>query len=288
MNKKELKKIEKIQKSELLQHSFYKKIAKREKNGDNQAMLNKLSLLELKHYNYFKSYTNKDYKVSVIKLYFHYLLTICLGLNFGLRFIEKCHTKAKAWFRKIEQGNANLKEIVNEEYELEEDYIDQIDKKKLNYISSIVLGLNDALVEFTGAIAGFTFALASSKTIAIAIIISGISASLSMASSEYLSKKQDYSSKEALIPAIYTGLAYIITVSLMIVPYLVFPNVYISLVVMLSVVVLIILFFNYYISIAKKTNFKKIFLEMILISLGAALISFAIGLLVRVFFGGVV
>ena len=74
----------------------------------------------------------------------------------------------------------------------------------------------------------------------------------------------------------------------MIVPYLVFPNVYISLVVMLSVVVLIILFFNYYISIAKKTNFKKIFLEMILISLGVALISFAIGLLVRVFFGEVV
>ena len=286
MNKKELKKIEKIQKSELLQHSFYKKIAKREKNGDNKAMLNKLSLLELKHYNYFKSYTNKDYKVSVIKLYFHYLLTICLGLNFGLRFIEKCHTKAR--FENTKIRNANLKEIVNEEYELEEDYIDQIDKKKLNYISSIVLGLNDALVEFTGAIAGFTFALASSKTIAIAIIISGISASLSMASSEYLSKKQDYSSKEALIPAIYTGLAYIITVSLMIVPYLVFPNVYISLVVMLSVVVLIILFFNYYISIAKKTNFKKIFLEMILISLGVALISFAIGLLVRVFFGEVV
>ena len=74
----------------------------------------------------------------------------------------------------------------------------------------------------------------------------------------------------------------------MIVPYLVFPNVYISLVVMLSVVVLIILFFNYYILIAKKTNFKKIFLEMILISLGVALISFAIGLLVRVFFGEVV
>lgn len=286
MNKKELKKIEKIQKSELLQHSFYKKIAKREKNGDNKAMLNKLSLLELKHYNYFKSYTNKDYKVSVIKLYFHYLLTICLGLNFGLRFMEKSHTKAR--FENTKIRNANLKEIVNEEYELEEGYIDQIDKKKLNYISSIVLGLNDALVEFTGAIAGFTFALASSKTIAIAIIISGISASLSMASSEYLSKKQDYSSKEALIPAIYTGLAYIITVSLMIVPYLVFPNVYISLVVMLSVVVLIILFFNYYISIAKKTNFKKIFLEMILISLGVALISFAIGLLVRVFFGEVV
>ena len=157
MNKKELKKIEKIQKSELLQHSFYKKIAKREKNGDNKAMLNKLSLLELKHYNYFKSYTNKDYKVSVIKLYFHYLLTICLGLNFGLRFIEKCHTKAR--FENTKIRNANLKEIVNEEYELEEDYIDQIDKKKLNYISSIVLELNDALVEFTGAIAGFTLLL---------------------------------------------------------------------------------------------------------------------------------
>ena len=34
-----------------------------------------------------------------------------------------------------------------------------INDERLQYISSMVLGINDALVELTGAPAGFTFAL---------------------------------------------------------------------------------------------------------------------------------
>jgi len=53
------------------------------------------------------------------------------------------------------------------------------------------LGLNDALVEITGTLAGLSFALRVSQTVGIAGLITGVAASLSMAASEYLSQVAD-------------------------------------------------------------------------------------------------
>ena len=50
-------------------------------------------------------------------------------------------------------------------------------------MGSVVLGLNDELVEFTGALAGFTLALSDHRLIALTGSITGIAAALSMASS---------------------------------------------------------------------------------------------------------
>jgi VIT1/CCC1 family predicted Fe2+/Mn2+ transporter len=41
-----------------------------------------------------------------------------------------------------------------------------IDEERLHFVGSIVLGLNDALVELTGTIGGFTFALANNRLVA--------------------------------------------------------------------------------------------------------------------------
>jgi VIT1/CCC1 family predicted Fe2+/Mn2+ transporter len=62
-------------------------------------------------------------------------------------------------------------------------------------------------------------------------------------------------------------------------------NPFISLIVTLCVAVLIILFFNYYISVAKGTPFKRRFLEMIVISLGVSGISFVVGIIIKSVFG---
>ena len=69
------------------------------------------------------------------------------------------------------------------EQEHEAALIELIDEERLRYISSMVLGLNDALVELTGALAGFTFALGNTTTIAMAGFITGSAATLSMAAS---------------------------------------------------------------------------------------------------------
>jgi VIT1/CCC1 family predicted Fe2+/Mn2+ transporter len=85
--------------------------------------------------------------------------------------------------------------------------------------------------------------------------------------------------------AVYTGIAYIVTVTLLILPYLLFENHYLNLSLALGTAVLIIAAFNYYISVAKDEPFRARFLEMAGLSLGVAVVSFLVGYLIRVLLG---
>ena len=161
--------------------------------------------------------------------------------------------------------------------------IGMLDEERLRYAGSVVLGLNDALVELTGALAGLTLALQNGKLIALSGLITGIAALMSMAASEYLSTRSEKTDKHSVRAAIYTGIAYIVTVALLTLPYLLSPETYLlDLVIALTSGVLIIAVFNYYISVAKDESFRARFLEMAVLSLSVAAFSFGIGYLIRI------
>jgi VIT1/CCC1 family predicted Fe2+/Mn2+ transporter len=176
-------------------------------------------------------------------------------------------------------------EMMKEEEVHEELLIDMLDEEGLRYAGSVVLGLNDALVELTGALAGFTFAFQNTRVIALAGLITGISASFSMAASEYLSKKSEEGDQDPVRSAVYTGIAYIFTVFILVIPYLLISNFYISLAWTIVNAIIVIAVFNYYISVARGYNFRQRFLEMASISLGVALFSFVLGNLIRIWLG---
>jgi vacuolar iron transporter family protein len=162
-------------------------------------------------------------------------------------------------------------------------------KRGFRYVDSIVLGLNDALVELTGALAGFTLALQNTKLIASAGLIMGIAAALSMAASEYLSKKSERDSNKKttnpLRAAVYTGIAYLLTVLILVLPFFIVSKVYYALGFTIFNSLVIISLFTFYMHVAKGVSFKKRFFEMAGISLSVAAISFVIGLLVRNYLG---
>nr|MBP7213934.1 hypothetical protein [Anaerolineaceae bacterium] len=91
------------------------------------------------------------------------------------------------------------------------------------------------------------------------------------------------SGKDPIKASIYTGIAYIITVALLILPYLIFSNYFVALAVMMSTVFAVIAIFSYYISVIRDESFKKQFFSMAGISVGVALISFIFGYIVRNF-----
>jgi len=140
-------------------------------------------------------------------------------------------------------------------------------------------------VELTGALAGLTLALQNVKLIALSGLITGIAASMSMAASEYLSTRSEETNKDPVRAAIYTGIAYISTVFLLILPYLLFENYYLDLGIALVTAVIIIAVFNYYISVARDESFRERFLEMAGLSLGVAIFSFILGYLIRIWLG---
>ncbi|MFC1641008.1 hypothetical protein ACFL2D_03090 [Patescibacteria group bacterium] len=133
-------------------------------------------------------------------------------------------------------------------------------------------------------LAGFTLALQDTRLIAMIGIITGAAASLSMASSEYLSAKEDGRAKP-LTASMYTGAMYLGTVIILIMPFLVLEQVFIALGLSLTLGVGLIFVFNYYVSVIKNVAFKQKFMSMTGISLSVAAISFLIGMIVRAVFG---
>jgi len=158
-----------------------------------------------------------------------------------------------------------------------------LNEERLRYVGSIVLGLNDALVELTGALAGLTFALQNTRLTVMAGLITGVAASLSMATSEYLSTKSEGYVKNPFRAAVYTGAAYVITVLFLIFPCFVLGDPLLCLGFTILNAVIVIFIFTFYISVAKGLPFKNRFLEMVLISLGIATLTFLITFIIKIF-----
>ena len=276
----------KAQKNEITEHFVYEKLAHKTGDQANAEVLHRIAADELGHYQFWKNYSKKDIKPSRFKIWFYYLIARLLGITFGIRLMERGEKQAQKLYQEISQVVPEAMNIHSDEDRHEQELIHMINEEKLQYVSSIVLGINDALVELTGALAGLTLALQNSRLIAVTGLITGIAASFSMAASEYLSTKsgEEVKDKNPLRAAIYTGIAYIFTVIFLILPFLLATNLYLALGLTIAVAILIILLFTFYIAVAKNLNFKKRFAEMALISLSIAALSFGIGYLIRIFF----
>ena len=276
------KRIIKFQKDEITGYHIYNHIANREKDETNSKLLKKIAHDEKEHASFWQGYTGVEAKPNRLKILWYIILSYIMGYTFVIKLMEKGEEFAIKDYERIENEIPGAKAVLDDEHEHEELLIGMMDEERLQYVGAMVLGLNDALVELTGTIAGLTFALGNTRLVALSGIITGISATLSMAASNYLAEHAEGNPK-ALKSSLYTGAAYLITVVLMVLPYLLFPNdMYLqAFIVMLATVVLIILFFNYYISVAKSQPFFKNFATMALISLSVAFISFAIGILAK-------
>lgn len=277
------------QKLEATHLNVYEFLEKKENDPQNQIILQKLKNNEQEHYKLFKSVTKKDCKPSKFSIFFYKAITNIFGITFGIKLMEKSDAQFSKYLPDIKKSYPELYSAYCNEKHDEYELINTFNEERLQYIGSTVLGLNDALIELTGVLSGLSLALQKPQLIAIIGLITGISASFSMAASEYLSvtseKDNDQNTLNPIKASVYTGLAYIVTVLILILPFFIFTNVVYSLSIMFFSVIGIILFFTYYTSIAQDAPFKKRFFEMVFLSMGVALLSFALGYAIKRIFG---
>lgn len=279
------KQILRFQQDEIDGHEIYKGLAKIVRDPANSKIIADLSGDELGHYRTWRRYSGQEVKANRFKAFAYLLLGRIFGYTFVIKMLEKDEDKASEGYEPYKARFPELEEIIRDEDEHEEQLIAMIDEERLKYSGSVVLGLNDALVELTGTLAGLTLAFQNTRLIALSGLITGIAAALSMAASEFLSTSSEETVKNPVKASIYTGLTYIVTVAVLILPYLLISNYYAALAVMLLLGVLIIALFNFYSSVVREESFLKNFGRMTAISLGVAALSFGIGFLVRSVFG---
>ena len=281
LNQDVIQKLLLLQRDEINSHHTYARLAKIVKDENNSQVLARISQEELKHYQIWKKYTNQEIKPNSLRINFFFWLARIFGLTFGIKLMEKGEEKAQEAYATLPEDIPEVKKVLADEEIHEDELMEMLDEESLKYAGSVVLGLNDALVELTGALAGFTLAFQNTRIIALAGLITGISASFSMAASEYLSTKSEEGEQSPLKAAVYTGLAYIFTVIILVLPFFLFQNFLVSMGMTIVNAILVIAIFNYYISVAKDLSFRRRFLEMAGISLGVALLSFVIGDVIR-------
>lgn len=274
-----------FQKNEITEYTIYQRLIKRMKSAHNKKVLEKIAEEEYKHYKIWRSYTDQDVKPNRWMVWKYCFISRIFGFTFGVKLMESGEESAQGEYQKLKGTIPEAEKITRDEGEHEAALTEMLQEERLQYIGSIVLGLNDALVELTGALAGLTLALQNSRLIVLSASVTGIAAALSMGASGYLSTKAEKNEKDPLRSSLYTGVTYFITVIILILPFLLLKNIFLCLVCSIILAVAIIAFYNYYVSVANNVRFKERFLEMALLSLGIAGISFAVGFVLRSFLG---
>ena len=261
---------------------LYERIAGRTKNEKERETLLSIADDERRHAETFEKYGGRRLKPNLVWVRLTLMARFLFGYTFLIKLLERGENNGMESYRSEIDRIPELRQILADEEKHEKELTALLDEERLHYMGDIILGMNDALVELTGSLAGYTLAMQNGKVIAMAGLITGISATLSMAGSGYLSAREQ-NGKNAVKSTVTIGLSYLLTVALLILPYLLFPAcAYIgALAVTLLIAMLIIAGFNYYLSVVKSRPFRRGFWTMAGISLAVSVISFLIGYLVK-------
>jgi VIT1/CCC1 family predicted Fe2+/Mn2+ transporter len=263
--------------SEATDACLYAALAKHTKSARNRDLLEKMAHDERRHCDIWGTYVEGQPKVRKYKVWLFTLLAKVFGLVFVINLMESDEDAAVQAYAQMGRSLPVALEMLQDESRHEEHLLSMLKEERLSYISSMVLGLNDALVELTGALAGFTLALNDNTMIGLAGFITGVAATLSMGASEYLAKKADPDEAHPLKAAAYTGAAYLVTVTLLLAPYALTAHPLKALGLCLLNAVLIIAAFTFFVAVVRKQSFWRGFREMVCISFSVACISFLIG-----------
>ena len=282
----ELKKALTQQQNEINDHALYLALARREKEPQNREVFVRIAEEELEHYRFWEKITGQKREASPLLIRFYLLLVTIFGTSFALKWVERREKWAEGFYRSLFDAYPEARKIYAQEHVHEQKLIGMLQDKKLLYAGAIVLGMNDALVELTGTLSGIALAFEHAQTVGITGAIMGVAASLSMAGSSFLEARENPDKTiRATVYAAYTGISYILTTAVLVLPFFLFPRIATALAVMFAGAVVAIMAYNFYIAVAKGQSFARRTSQMLLITLGVALVSFAIGYGVHRYFG---
>jgi len=146
------KKIIQFQQTEITEYHIYKRLAKRIKSPENAKILEQIAEDEKRHYEGWKKYSNKDVQPRWLNVWFYTTISLLFGFTFGIKLMEQGEETAQGNYMEVAKEIPEAAKYQQEENVHEEKLIAMLDEERLQYAGSVVLGLNDALVELTGAL----------------------------------------------------------------------------------------------------------------------------------------
>lgn len=268
---------------------IYTELAKNERVPEFKHILEELIEHERGDYDFWIQYSKrKKFSVPQTEILFFKFVRNVLGLTFAAKFLEGLERQAVKEYSEFlsfvesEEMREEVTRMIEHEKGHEQSLISQIKEDRVRFLGNIVLGLNDGLIEISGALVGFALAFSNTTLVILSGVIVGLSASLSMASSAY--QQSRYENKDdPKKAALFTGGAYIIVVFFLIAPFLIFHSIVVSLIAMGFVIALVVVALSFYSSVLFERPFVRQVTETALFSIGVAIVTFVIGVIARNF-----
>jgi VIT1/CCC1 family predicted Fe2+/Mn2+ transporter len=278
---------------EFTDHTVYSTLARREKNPEFKKALQELADSEQVHLDFWKRYA-PDFvpRVGRLKLNIILFLRFFLGLTFTLKFLERHEDTVIRRYRSVEhlipESDKRMFDRMLDDEEHHENYLmGEVHENRVKYISFVVLGLADAVVEISGIHAGSLGVFDRTELAGISGVVAGMAASIAMASAAYAQAKQGFQGS-AKWGAIYTGVSYMFTAIFLALPYFLTGSMLLALGTSITVGVVLVAMLTYYDTIISSRGFARQFGELAGIILGASFALFVAGTVLRQVFGIVI
>src|SRR5881628_114905 len=270
---------------ELTDYKVYLALSRRERNPKFKEALVGLGETERGHYEFWRKFApNAEVRAIRLRVYFVTLIRILLGLTFTLKFLERHESVVVRRYKQVEhfippEDRPRFDQMVADEEHHETYLMGGIEEGRVKYMAFIVLGLADAVVEVAAIHAGSLGIYRRTELAGLAGIVAGMAASIAMASAAYAQAQQGFSGS-AKKSAIYTGISYLITAVLLAFPYFLTPIQYIALATSLIVGMVLVALITYYDTVISDRVFRRQFIELAGIILGATAALYLIGLVI--------
>jgi VIT1/CCC1 family predicted Fe2+/Mn2+ transporter len=275
---------------EITDHTVYKRLADSEKKPEFKAVYSKLAETEYRHYSFWKKFaTRSDLSADGWKLFVVLFIRRLMGATFAARYLEKNEVSTIKKYQAMTdtipaEDRAAFEAMISDEKEHEDTLMTQVQGSYIKYISFIVLGLADALVEIGGIHAGSLGLYNSTELTGLAGIVAGAAASIAMASAAFAQAKQGFQGSTTLAAA-YTGISYFVAAIILATPYFLTKSMTVAISTSLIFAVLIILFISYYNSVISSSKFMRDFAELTGVMFGATAGLYFFGFVIRSLLG---
>jgi VIT1/CCC1 family predicted Fe2+/Mn2+ transporter len=255
-------------------------------------ILRTLSATEHGHYEFWNKYVpGEKPRLDKVKLYWVLFLRRFFGLTFATRYLDRHEGKVVTEYKAVanlipETDRKAFDAMVADEKEHEKAFAMKVESTAVAYISFVVLGLADALVEISGIHAGWLGLFEKTEIAGLAGIIAGGAASLAMASAAFAQAKQGFKGS-ARISAAYTGVSYFVTAIILATPYFLTSSMPLALGGSLTLAVIILAITTWYSVVIQEKFFLRDFVEILAILFATTILVFVLGYLVSAAFPGI-
>jgi VIT1/CCC1 family predicted Fe2+/Mn2+ transporter len=299
--------------SEMRDYEIYNALASRERNPKLKELLGRIARMEEKHTMLWKKMLDEDAvnipsrqgTIIAIETAGYTAARRILGVAFVSKLLGRNEVSSLERFsgavKRVgltRKARGYLNTIINDE-ERNEEYLKRSLREHdsgLDYIGSIVLGLNDGLVEVLAAVTGIAVLARAGFIVVVAGMIIGLSGTLSMAGGVYLSAKshglvqegggsEEFTGTNPRKDALYTGIYYFFGAMVSIVPFIFGFEGFAGILLAIILVSAVLTFASVVVAVVSNTSIKKRVFEMLAVSLGAAFAAILLGVVMKIKFG---